>query len=263
MSKLQMKTALKYHISDYRNTVLIMYLCVYLAVLMILIFGNVKISSSGSSVRISTTGGLEIASMITIFVVGLNSFKENFKFLSANGMSRKTQLCSTIASLGILSAVFALIDTINSIIFTHVMVYRPMLVQAYGPRYGYALNVYPFRSPVLTAQILAEDFLWLLCTCFFISMVGLWITTLFYRMNRGMKIAVGIAVPVLLLNGLPYLDELYFGGAFLKALASAASAALGLSGGFNPYIAMVSMLVFSGIFAALTFLLARRAALKK
>ena len=203
--------------------------------------------------------------MITIFVVGLNSFKENFKFFSANGVSRKTQLCSTIASLGILSAVFALIDTINGIIFTHVMVYRPMLVQAYGPRYGYALDVYPYSnsSPVLTAQILAEDFLWLLCTCFFVSMVGLWITTLFYRMNRGLKIAVGIAVPVLLLNGLPFLDELYFGGAFVKALANAARAAWGLSGGYNPYIGMFSMLVFSGIFAALTFLLARRAALKK
>ncbi|MDF2632786.1 MAG: hypothetical protein K0Q85_1382 [Caproiciproducens sp.] len=253
MSKLQIKTALKYHLSDYRNAVLIMYLCVYLAVIAILVF-NANISSSG---------GLEMASMITIFVVGLNSFKENFKFFSANGVSRKTQLCSTIASLGTLSAIFALIDTINGIIFTHVMVYRPMLVQAYGPRYGYALDVYPYSSPVLTAQILAEDFLWLLCTCFFVSMVGLWITTLFYRMNRGLKIAVGIAVPVLLLNGLPFLDELYFGGAFVKALTNAARAAWGFSGGYNPYIGMFSMLVFSGIFAALTFLLARKAAIKK
>lgn len=261
MNKSNIKTPLIYQLRDYRNTVLIMYLCVYFAVLMILISGNGIVTNSRGTVRISTTGSLELASMITIFVVGLNSFKEYFKFFSANGVSRKTQLCSTAAALGVLSAVFALIDTINSIIFTKVMVYRPMLIQAYGLRYGYVSSM--TKSPVLTPQILAENFLWLFCTCFLISIFGLLITTLYYRMNKGLKIAVSIAVPVLLINGLPDFDALYLDGAILKALSNAVSAAWGFSNGYNPYIGMFSMLVLSAIFFTLTFLLARKAAVKK
>lgn len=162
MSKSKIKTILAYLLRDYRNTILIMYLCVYLVFVFLIVGGTSNLGNSSA-------GGFEWASMITIFVVGLCSFKECFKFFSANGVSRKTQLCSTAAALGFLSVIFAFIDTINSIIFTHIMVYRPAFIQFYGPRFGYPLNLQPpFSSPVLTAQILTENFLWLCFAYFFI-----------------------------------------------------------------------------------------------
>jgi hypothetical protein len=255
MNKMNIKTPFIYQLRSYRNTVLTVYPCVYLLVLAICVFVNTQNSLNG---------GFEMVSIIAIFIIGLNSFKDDFKFFSANGVSRKTQICSTVASLGILSAILALIDTINAIIFTRVMSYRPMLIEAYGPRYGYSSNLSLLEaSPILTPQILAEDFLWLLCSYLFFAIIGLLITTLFYRMTKAMKIAVGVAVPLLLLNGIPFLDAQYFGGVLVKALVNAVSVAWGVSNGYNPFIAMGSMLILSLMFAVLTFLLARRAVIKK
>jgi len=260
MNKSKFKTILAYLLRNYRNTILIMYLCVYLAVIAVLIFGFTLAKFKNNSYN----GGFELASLITIFVVGLNSFKDDFKFFSANGISRKTQFYSTTAALGILAVIFALIDTINSILFTHVIAYHPMLIQLYGPRFGYSSSLAtPFSSPILTPQMLVESFLWLIFAYFFVSMIGLFITTLFYRMSKAMKIAVSISVSVILLNGVPFLDQFYFNGILTKFFANAAMTAWGFSNGYNPYIGMVSMFLFAAIFAALAYLLARKACVRE
>ena len=255
----KINTAIKYQLSNYRHTVLIMYLCVYIVILLTVLSHYLK-----DSIRISSSGGLEFISAITIFVVGLNSFKDNFKFFSANGVSRKTQLCSTVAALSTLSAVFAFIDTINSIIFTHITTYSPMFLQNYGWRFGYSSDFSTvFASPALTPQILFENFLWLMFLYFSISMIGLFITTLYYRMNKGLKIAVSIAVPVVLINGFEPLDSYFFAGKITASIKTFFNAAFGFLNGYNPYISMMSMFVFAAVFAALAFLLARRAVLKE
>jgi hypothetical protein len=252
MNTIRMKAPIKYQLLNYRHTVLIMYLCVYFFTALISIPLSFKFSGS--------TSGLELASAITIFVIGLNSFKDIFKFFSANGVSRKTQFLSTAASLGILSAVLALIDMINCIIFTHLTTYSPMFLQIYGPRFGFGFSK---ENPILTPQILLEFFLWLIFLYFFVSMIGLFITTLYYRMNKGLKIAVSIAVPTVLLNGISALDFYFLNGKISDFLENAAKTAWGISNGFNPYIGMVSMFFFAAAFAALAFLLARKATVKE
>jgi hypothetical protein len=252
MNTMKIKVPVKYQLREYRHTVVIMYLCVYLFTALIGISFSFK--SSGS------TSGLEMVSAITIFIIGLNSFKEIFKFFSANGVSRRTLFFSTAAALSILSAVFALIDTINCVIFTHLTNYSSLFLQIYNPRFGLVLSR---NNPVLTLQILFESFLWLIFLHFFASMVGLFITTLYYRMNRGLKIAVSIAVPTLLLNGVSALDFYFLDGKISAFFERAVKAAWGISSGYNPYIGMISMFVFAAVFAALAFLLARKAPVRE
>lgn len=255
-------TAIKYHLHDYKRTILGMYLVVYLIYFLMFISDHfwstfIHVAQKG------TIGGLELVSAITIFIIGLNSFKDNFKFFSANGLSRKTQLYSTAVSLGILSITFAFIDTINCLIFKNLVNAYPLYMQIYAQRYGYVAtgDRVPFS---ITPQILAENFLWLIFLYFFVTMIGLFITILYYRMNKKAKIAVSIVIPTVFLGGiLQEIDSLFLQGRIHAFLLRAASAAWGIAEGYNPYIAMASMFVFAAFFGALSFLLARRAIVKK
>jgi hypothetical protein len=260
MNKIKIKVPLKYQLFEYRHTMLIMYLCVYAVIFLTVVSRFLKTTETFGS-----NGSLELVSVITIFVIGLNSFKDNFKFFSANGVSRKMQFCSTAAALGILSCTLAFIDTINSVIFTHVTVYYPMFLEAYGHSMGITGFGYGslLKSPVLAPQLLFENFLWLTFLYLLFSMIGLFITTLYYRMNRGLKIAVSIIVPVFFLNGIELLDTTFFGGQIGSFFLDFLYIAGGLYDNSNPYIAMVSMFLFTAVFAALTYLLARRASIKK
>jgi hypothetical protein len=252
MNTIKMKAPIKYHLRSFRKTIQIMYLCVYLVMLLTVISNIFKTPFSFES-----NSMMEFVSAITIFVIGLVSFKEYFKFSLANGISRKTQFFSTTAALGILSTVLAFIDTINCLIFTHITHYCPLFLQIYGIGSSFSDS-----SPILTPQMLFENFLWLVFLYFLVSMIGLFITTLYYRMNRGFKIAVSIFVPVVLINGFEPLDSYFFAGKLTAVLQNFLSVAFGLSNGCNPYIAMVSMFVFAFFFAALTYLLARKASIK-
>ncbi len=252
-----MKTPIKYLLRDYRHVIIIMYLCIYLVMLLIA-------ASNYLAVRIGSSNGVETVTAVTIFIVGLNSFKENFKFFSANGVSRRTQFCSTAAALGILSVIFALIDSINALIFTHLTVYSPMFLKIYGTRFGYPANAnVPMASPALTLQVLFENFMWLVFLYFILSMIGFFITILYYRMNRALKITVSIAVPVVLMNGIQVLDDHFFQGKIGAFFRSAANAALGITSGHNPYIGMISMLLGTAFFAVLAYLLARKAIVRR
>lgn len=258
MNQIKIKAPLKYHLRDYRHVVLIMYLCVYIVILLTFVSYYSK-----DWFHVSSSSGLELITAVTILVVGMNTFKENFKFFSVNGVSRKTQSCSTVCALGILSAVFAFIDTINFVILTHVPNYSSLFAQSYAQRYNFTLGSALSNSSAPTAQMLLENFLWLIFLYFLLSMIGLFITTLYYRMNKGLKIAVSIAVPTLLINGFGQLDSYVFGGKMAAFIKSFFNAAMGFSNGGNPYIAMFSMFVSAAFFAALSFLLARKASIKK
>jgi len=262
MNTTKRKTLIKYLLHDYAHTILFVYICIFILLALSFISNNL-ISARVKFTRFDSNG-FELITIITIFVIGLNSFKENFKFFSANGVSRKTQFCTTATALAILAVIFALIDTINCIIIKQTINLLPMFLQFYGSRFGYASMTYdPSISLVLTPQILFENFLWLTFLHFFISMVGLFITTLYYRMNKGLKIAVSIAIPTVLINGVQALDAFFLGGKIGASLQSFFNAAFGFSNGYNPYIGMFSMFVFAAVFSSLAFLLARKSAVKE
>nr|WP_319489757.1 hypothetical protein [uncultured Caproiciproducens sp.] len=256
MSLLKLKAPIKYQLRHFRHVFVIMYFFVYLFMLLI------AVSSRFFAVSVGASSGIEGISAITIFITGLNSFKDNFKFFSANGISRKTQLCSTVVSLGILSAAFAFMDTVNSVIMSHIAVFRPLFLEIYGLRFGYSASAF-YKGVSLTPQMLIENFIWIIFLYFLCSMAGLLITTLYYRMSRVQKIVVSIAVPTVVLNGIPFLDTLFLQGRIMAFIQSFRDAALGISGGYNPYIGIVSMFLSAAVFTLLTYLLARRATVKK
>jgi hypothetical protein len=254
---MKIKSILKYQLRDYRNTVLVMYLCVYVFTIFIGITNTTvhSLSIKGSGSR-EGMGGLELASMVTLFVIGLNSFKSLFKFFTGNGVSRKTLFSGLLLGMGITAAVMALIDTLNALLFSHVMSYHSMFQMLY---YDTANKDLP--SNLL--PMLVQQFLWLLFAYLWVMMIGFFITNLYYRMNKSTKIAVSIGVPVSLFYVLPLLDQYLWNGILSRAAMSFVSFAWGLSNGYNPSIGMASMLVFAAINAVFAWLLVRRASVKE
>jgi hypothetical protein len=110
--------------------------------------------------------------------------------------------------------------------------------------------------------MLAQQFLWLFVAYCWIMMAGFFITSLYYRMNKGAKIAVSVGVPVLLFYVLPILDFYLLKNALSKALLNFVSFAWGLSNGCNPFIGVASMLVLGAVSAALAWSLVRRVNVK-
>lgn len=253
---MRIKSILKYQLRDYRNTVLIMYLCVYVFAAFIGI-SNTTVNSlviKGKS-TVEGLGGLELASMVTLFVIGLNSFKPLFKFFSGNGISRRTLFTGLLCGMGITAAVMAFIDVLNSVLFSHVMSYNSMFQMLY---YNTSDGV---QAPI-TVPMLVQQFLWLLVAYLWVMMIGFFVTNLYYRMNKSTKIAVSIGVPIFLFYVLPILDNFLLNQFLSYALYNFVTFAWGLTNGCNPFIGIASMFVLAAVNAVFAWLLVRRANVK-
>lgn len=279
------RTVLRRQMLSYRNTFLIMYLCVYalFAIICIFNYGRSLEQTANPDAFFTdkfnfSVGGMESVTIITLFIVGLNSFKEDFKFYSANGVSRKTFFLGNLSAIGLISIILAVIDTLNSLLFRVFLPYRSMYLQLYGERYGFSdhsliqdtgihldgLSSAAADVPAnLTVQMLLEGFLWLCFAYFWVTVIGLLITTLYYRMNAACKVLVSIGVPALLLFILPSLDQLLFAGVLGRAFHAFTAFAWGFLNGYNPYIGIIFLLVLSSLFCALCWLLSRKAPVKE
>lgn len=256
MNQTKLRTTVSYQLNTYKMTILWMYLALFTISLLLFALQAKK--------PYNTNNGLEFTSLITIFIIGLNSFKEDFKFFSANGISRKTLFCSTVFSLSVLSFVFALINTISTIPFTRIGVLSPMVLLMYHQRYGYASFADIRQAGCrLTPQFLLDNLLWIFFAGLFLAALGLVITTLYYRLSKPFKIAFSIGVPFLLFFGTPLLDELFFQGILIKSIFHSIVMVLGLSGECNPYTAMLTFFLLSCAAFALSFLITRKVPIKK
>jgi hypothetical protein len=121
----------------------------------------------------------------------------------------------------------------------------------------------PHVIQIGSLQMHVEGFLFNLC--FYIAAItfGYFISVAFYRMSTIVKIIVGIGIIAIMFNGLPMLDELLLKGAITRAVVNAISFAFGYQNGYNPYFGMVTFLLMSAVFAALSWILMRKAAVKE
>lgn len=223
---------------------------------------NVGVSSSVmiSSSSISGTGfvGTETGTAIFLFVCGLNSFKEFFRMLTQNGLSRKTIYTGRIITFLAVCAGMAVIDKIILVVGKLIASYFP------GTHFvGLFELIYTGRADQAGAvQSHIDGFLFNFCLYLALITIGYFITIAFYRMNKIAKISVAIGVPMILLNAVPFLDEALFHGVIGNTLMNTLSFAFGFKNGANPYFGMVTCLLIFGIFAGLSWLVMHKAVVK-
>jgi uncharacterized protein involved in cysteine biosynthesis len=92
-------------------------------------------------------------------------------------------------------------------------------------------------------------------------MLGLLITTIYYRMNPQQKLAFSIGVPFVLFIGLPVFDRNMTGGRITAALFKTFNWWMGCA--MNPASDFATHLVLAALLAGLILLLVRRAEVKQ
>ncbi|MGI5848547.1 MAG: hypothetical protein ACOX8Q_00515 [Christensenellales bacterium] len=242
------KSALKYQLYGMRRPLIVFYIVIYSLIILIAIMRAVLDRNNVNAL----TSGLEMASIIFIFITGLNSFRSPFHMFLANGVSRQTMFKSFAAAVVPVAAGMALLDSINSKVLSSIVNYRSMYFVIYQNRYDGPL-----------AQAFFEGLLWMFFCYIAAAMVGFFITTLYYRMSKPTKLVVSIGVPVLFLFILPYIDGIFLNSVIFRLIGTIFAKAGGFLDGFNPYISMVSNIIIYGGFGALSFLLMRKATVKE
>jgi len=234
---MKISTSIKYRLFDYRKAVIIFWGIVFM-----ILAATAAIGRGSAEIR-----GMEMATAIFMFVSGLNSFKPEFNFFIANGVSRRTQFASFAAAAGIVSLAMVAVDMVFRLIFTNFMPYMSLFVQ-----------IYYEKSPVSYIESPLSALLWPLLLYVMLTMLGYMISLIYYRSSAMIKLAVSIAPPVLLFFLFRYIDPAMSGG-----ITHLIGSALGLYPGQSPYSAIATFLCCALLFAAAAYLLMRRAEIKK
>jgi hypothetical protein len=218
---MNIKPVLKYQLQEAKKPLIIFYFSVFAVILLFFILNT---SRTGSDASFS---GMDFASIIFIFIMGLNSFKTAFYLLSANGISRKTLFTGFILSAVPICGFMAIIDTLLGYVFSLFINYRSLFYQIYNLRYGKEYNLF---------QFLGESFIWSFFTYAMFIIIGFLITVLYYRMNKITKIFVSVGVPIFFTSILPAVDTAIFKGFIITKMISLFQFIFGDS---NPYISIL------------------------
>jgi hypothetical protein len=202
--------------------------------------------------------GAESIGITFIFVVSLASFKETFRMLIQNGVSRKTMIVGQVAWILCMSAIMSVIDRLISLvgaIGTHItdrFTTGGLLEQLYPSRFSYD------PGNILTHfKTIAFSF----CLYAAFAALGYLISHLYYRMNTAAKVAVSISVPCFLIIGLPIIDRVTKGkiSYFFERVSYLLS---GVGGSGSPLRLMAFSLLCCALLCGLSWLLLRRAQVK-
>lgn len=164
---------------------------VFYIILVLVIAGLFSISAFSNGT--SSTSGLETATMIFLFVCGLNSFKENFYFIQSNNISRKTFLKGITISILPIAISMSIIDIIINRVMNLFMP-SPTLYDM-----GYTVirnlddlafhNQWVQSNSILT---IVNTILLTFSIYCFAYILGLVINMIYFRCNTIMKIAVSV-----------------------------------------------------------------------
>lgn len=242
---MKIKQAVIYRLKDVKKSILVFYLIVIASYLFISFLASLE------SVNMTQMSGFEAATMIFLLVTGLNSFKPAFYLFMQNGISRKTMFYSYFISMLVASGIMALIDSIAYTLVGSNRGIFSLFDQLYNKLY----------EDQLVVKVLV-NFIWAWSAYLAFSLIGYFITILYYRMNKVLKLIVSISVPCLLFIVLPIVDT-YYNGEISLFIDKAFDFLFGSGAHVNPFASVLSCSLISIIFAVLSFCLARKAVIKK
>lgn len=212
----------------------------YIVIAMLLILGfSLSIAYNGTRIGFN---GFKLATAIFLFVAGINSFKAPYLFMQANGIIRGSFFRGGVMALAVLAVGMTLIDEALYGILTVISPPEGSMAEILYPRAGFFGTL-----------------LWTVAGNLLAVFAGWCVTMLYYRANKAQKLAISLS-PAVLFTALMFLDPAI--GCW-KAIASAFTCLMGLSGSRNIYIGVLFMFAASVLMAAFSFLLVRRAQVKE
>ena len=228
---------------------------IYYSIFVCVIIGLIAISGEKS-----TMAGVEISTVIFLFVCGLNSFKSNFHFAKSNGISRKTFIKGLLISSVPIALVMSIIDIIINRV-NNIFIKNPTLYDmSYGSLLGNAGRIYEgtwIQSNTLSSIFNNIFFQFSLCLLAYV--IGIVINMIYYRANKYVKVLVSVTPVVFIIfdTNLSIRNP---------RLAMRINEFLDYIFGFNPanvFACITTFLVFTVVLSAIAFLLIRKAAIKE
>lgn len=231
-----------------------------------LLFTILAVSTSEGT---TVSNGMNMASLIMIFVLAVSGFSESFHFGLANSISRKNVFISFILMLVPLSVVMSIIDTLIIFILSRFSYNLPLYALFYTGRYGVELGngkaiIASSDALMANSQFILENMLWSIFAIILVGMLGYLISVIFYRLGKTGRAVFAFSLPMGLFMVLPAVDFTLFDGEITQGIFSFASKALGISSSVpNPYIAILTFSIFSIILGVISYLVMRRATIKQ
>lgn len=214
--------------------------------------------SSADTINV-TLGGMESGIYIFLFIMGLSSFKDIFHMSLQNGVSRKTMFKGNVLSTLIIAGVLTIL---SQLLMLGGKIYS--LNESNFSFNGYVELLYATRYLAkggLSFNLFFESTIYIFCFSISALALGYLISNLYYRFSKKVRVVVSISVPVILFVIVPIWNFAVADGKIYTAIWKIISFVLGLTSG-NPYYAIVTAIVGSGILLTLSWLLTRKTELK-
>ncbi|MCL2827736.1 MAG: hypothetical protein FWD99_03275 [Oscillospiraceae bacterium] len=249
------RPVLEYYLKN-TFTVFGWFLLVYTAIfaIFVIIMSGVIIGGDGSY---GSFGGFEGVAVICLFIVALNSFREEFHLFLQLGVSRKSAFAGYALHVLIASALIAIAALIGDALFSGIaslvgsqVEVASLFSQSYGQWMESGSGVFGM-------------FLWTWTLFLSVSVFGYFLTNLFYRLGKLGKVLVPVTVGVLLFVVLPILDRVTNGWVFNTIWGAVATIFRGNGEIASPVNSIIFFFVGGVVGLALCWLLMRRAPLKK
>lgn len=246
---MNIKATTKYQLREYKKSLGSYYLIVLLIVVLFTVLDRMWGSEGSGSYN-----GFEFATIIFLFICGLNSFKGTFLMMMQNGISRKSMFIGASITFLSVSMLMSVIDRVIAMVVD-------LITKAIGglSYEGFYDLVYSHRMP---KGILFElEGILVTCAMYAAAVTaGYFITTLYYRMNKALKVIVSVGVPVTLFFILPLVDSMFFNGIIGDLVLKLFYFIFGdFHGKANPYNMLLVCIISSIIALGLSWLLVKRA----
>lgn len=220
--------------------------------LLYLVFIVTSIFAPGGSVS-----GMDMASLVFLFVFGITSFKENFYMLLQNGVSRKSMFLGTVLSLLVISIFVAIADTVLIVLIGLVPTETFTISSLFNQLYG--MTQYS-NSSVFAASV--HEIAWNSMMKFALACIGLFIGCAYYKMSGLQKTLVSCGVPCFFLLGLPLIDLALPKLDLYAKIKEAFLFFFGFSDGVSSYQCVLCCLALSIVVSGITFLMLRKTSVK-
>lgn len=250
---MKLKSIVKYNLNSLKNSIGIFYV-IFIAVCVLLI----AIADSSGSTVISSAG-IEMSSAIFLFVVGLNSFKENLYFMKSNNVPRKDFLYGTAISMIPVVLFMSFIDIVINRIY-NIFIKSPtnyeMIYTNLKNSNQWSVVTWVQSNSIET---LVNTFIFQAAVYLAFFALGFLITIIYYKCNSYMKAVVSVA-PVVLVMILNAIGGVY--PSFIRSIGKFMETIFGWNTK-NSYMAVLTSIVLYIILIGLSRLLTRKAVIKQ
>ena len=240
----------KYNIKSSLKPIMIYY-CIVISVLIIMTILT-KITGGDNQ-----SNGLEFISIVFLFIIGLNSFKENFYFTQANNISRLDFFKASAISIIPISICMSILDVIINRVYNLFQICPTMYDMAYDS--FNLVNNHELWIQSNSIKTLFGTVAFLFAFYIVAFAIGLLITIIYYKCNKIMKILVSLS-PIAIMSIFACIESYYpaFGwkvGVFIDNI-------FGISAK-NSYMAVLTFICLFIISMSLFYMLIRKAVVKR